>query len=288
MDQQSSVIVLSLWPRIFVFNLWFSLMELRDFQVLVLYYYSVLVLSSVFLSASGYFEFLVFDANILFRVLSCLILTTVPPVCSHVCLSPSYCLVFLSGQGSVSLVLISVFTSCYSYYHIVVSLCLYLQGLCEVHVSKSGLSVLYFLFYFDSLLSRVCNVQFAFSSVRFWQYDSAYQTVQAVMHFHKVCIIMSSSFSIEVGEDPQVRSAATLVRNISYKYREELSAHLIVAGWDRRNGGQVSNHMLVVTDWKEQTEPLKHRCQTPVLQGRCPETFPCFPAATHLNEISKN
>ncbi|XP_006794526.1 proteasome subunit beta type-9 [Neolamprologus brichardi] len=45
--------------------------------------------------------------------------------------------------------------------------------------------------------------------------------------------------SIEVGEDPQVRSAATLVRNISYKYREELSAHLIVAGWDRRNGGQV-------------------------------------------------
>uniref|UniRef100_A0A668S2J5 Proteasome 20S subunit beta 9a n=1 Tax=Oreochromis aureus TaxID=47969 RepID=A0A668S2J5_OREAU len=35
--------------------------------------------------------------------------------------------------------------------------------------------------------------------------------------------------SIEIGEDPQVRSAATLVRNISYKYREELSAHLIVA-----------------------------------------------------------
>lgn len=59
--------------------------------------------------------------------------------------------------------------------------------------------------------------------------------------------MMSSSVSIEVGEDPQVRSAATLVRNISYKYREELSAHLIVAGWDRRNGGQVSNHMLVVT-----------------------------------------
>uniref|UniRef100_A0A668RQ52 Proteasome 20S subunit beta 9a n=1 Tax=Oreochromis aureus TaxID=47969 RepID=A0A668RQ52_OREAU len=35
--------------------------------------------------------------------------------------------------------------------------------------------------------------------------------------------------SIEIGEDPQVRSAATLVRNISYKYKEELSAHLIVA-----------------------------------------------------------
>lgn len=45
--------------------------------------------------------------------------------------------------------------------------------------------------------------------------------------------------SIEIGEDPQVRSAATLVKNISYKYKEELSAHLIVAGWDRRGKGQV-------------------------------------------------
>uniref|UniRef100_A0A8C9XAY4 Proteasome 20S subunit beta 9a n=1 Tax=Sander lucioperca TaxID=283035 RepID=A0A8C9XAY4_SANLU len=35
--------------------------------------------------------------------------------------------------------------------------------------------------------------------------------------------------SLEIDEDPQVRSAATLVRNISYKYKEELSAHLIVA-----------------------------------------------------------
>lgn len=54
---------------------------------------------------------------------------------------------------------------------------------------------------------------------------------------------MSSYVSIEIGEDPQVRSAAALVKNISYKYKEELSAHLIVAGWDRRDGGQVSKHM---------------------------------------------
>ncbi|GAA6087890.1 proteasome subunit beta type-9 [Tachysurus ichikawai] len=45
--------------------------------------------------------------------------------------------------------------------------------------------------------------------------------------------------SIEIEDDPLVRSAATLVKNISYKYKEELSAHLIVAGWDRRGGGQV-------------------------------------------------
>ncbi|KAJ8377872.1 hypothetical protein AAFF_G00250230 [Aldrovandia affinis] len=45
--------------------------------------------------------------------------------------------------------------------------------------------------------------------------------------------------SIEIGRDPLVLSAATLVKNISYKYKEDLSAHLIVAGWDRREGGQV-------------------------------------------------
>ncbi|XP_056877073.1 proteasome subunit beta type-9 [Takifugu flavidus] len=45
--------------------------------------------------------------------------------------------------------------------------------------------------------------------------------------------------SVEIGEDPLVRSAANLVKNISYKYKEELMAHLIVAGWDKRKGGQV-------------------------------------------------
>uniref|UniRef100_A0A8C1P9H0 Proteasome 20S subunit beta 9 n=1 Tax=Cyprinus carpio TaxID=7962 RepID=A0A8C1P9H0_CYPCA len=46
-------------------------------------------------------------------------------------------------------------------------------------------------------------------------------------------------YSIEVEDDPLVCSAATLVKNISYKYKEELSAHLIVAEWDRKKGGQV-------------------------------------------------
>ncbi|XP_046693695.1 proteasome subunit beta type-9 [Silurus meridionalis] len=50
--------------------------------------------------------------------------------------------------------------------------------------------------------------------------------------------------SIELEEDPLVCSAATLVKNITYKYKEELSAHLIVAGWDRRSGGQVSDKLL--------------------------------------------
>lgn len=56
---------------------------------------------------------------------------------------------------------------------------------------------------------------------------------------HILSYLMSPHVSIEIGEDPQVLSAATLVKNISYKYKEELSAHLIVAGWDRKDGGQV-------------------------------------------------
>ncbi|KAL0622688.1 Proteasome subunit beta type-9, partial [Plecturocebus cupreus] len=44
---------------------------------------------------------------------------------------------------------------------------------------------------------------------------------------------------IELEEPPLVLAAANVVRNISYKYREDLSAHLLVAGWDQREGGQV-------------------------------------------------
>ncbi|XP_072331103.1 proteasome subunit beta type-9 [Scyliorhinus torazame] len=45
--------------------------------------------------------------------------------------------------------------------------------------------------------------------------------------------------SIEMEDAPMVRAAAAMVKNISYKYKEELSAHLIVAGWDRKQKGQV-------------------------------------------------
>ncbi|XP_011800237.1 PREDICTED: proteasome subunit beta type-9 [Colobus angolensis palliatus] len=44
---------------------------------------------------------------------------------------------------------------------------------------------------------------------------------------------------IELEEPPLVLAAANVVRNITYKYREDLSAHLMVAGWDQREGGQV-------------------------------------------------
>ncbi|KAF4013271.1 hypothetical protein G4228_004702 [Cervus hanglu yarkandensis] len=44
---------------------------------------------------------------------------------------------------------------------------------------------------------------------------------------------------MELEEPPLVLAAANVVRNITYKYREDLSAHLMVAGWDQREGGQV-------------------------------------------------
>lgn len=45
--------------------------------------------------------------------------------------------------------------------------------------------------------------------------------------------------SIELEEPPLVRTAACLFQQSCYRYREELSAGIIVAGWDRRRGGQV-------------------------------------------------
>nr|XP_028576357.1 proteasome subunit beta type-9-like [Podarcis muralis] len=45
--------------------------------------------------------------------------------------------------------------------------------------------------------------------------------------------------SLNVEAPPLVLAAATLVKNISYKYKEEFSAHLMVAGWDAKKGGQV-------------------------------------------------
>ncbi|XP_016430067.1 proteasome subunit beta type-6-like [Sinocyclocheilus rhinocerous] len=45
--------------------------------------------------------------------------------------------------------------------------------------------------------------------------------------------------SIELDEAPLVQTAASLFREMCYRYREELMAGIIVAGWDPRRGGQV-------------------------------------------------
>ncbi|XP_077366085.1 proteasome subunit beta type-6 isoform X3 [Festucalex cinctus] len=45
--------------------------------------------------------------------------------------------------------------------------------------------------------------------------------------------------SIELNEPPLVETAANLFRSSCYRYREDLMAGILVAGWDRRKGGQV-------------------------------------------------
>lgn len=46
-------------------------------------------------------------------------------------------------------------------------------------------------------------------------------------------------FQMENNEEPTVHAAGNVFRDICYNYREQLSAGIICAGWDKRNGGQV-------------------------------------------------
>ncbi|XP_061392717.1 proteasome subunit beta type-6 [Musca vetustissima] len=43
----------------------------------------------------------------------------------------------------------------------------------------------------------------------------------------------------QTGEEPLVAEAASEFRNYCYNYRDSLVAGIIVAGWDKKNGGQV-------------------------------------------------
>ncbi|OCT59522.1 hypothetical protein XELAEV_18000944mg [Xenopus laevis] len=45
--------------------------------------------------------------------------------------------------------------------------------------------------------------------------------------------------SIELEGPPLVHTAASLFKEMCYRYREDLMAGIIVAGWDKRRGGQV-------------------------------------------------
>jgi 20S proteasome subunit beta 1 len=44
---------------------------------------------------------------------------------------------------------------------------------------------------------------------------------------------------IETGEEPLVKSAAVVFKDTCYEYRDQMSAGIIVGGWDARLGGQV-------------------------------------------------
>ena len=44
---------------------------------------------------------------------------------------------------------------------------------------------------------------------------------------------------MEIEEEPLVKTAATLFQRLCYNYRDQLSAGIICAGWDRKVGAQV-------------------------------------------------
>ena len=44
---------------------------------------------------------------------------------------------------------------------------------------------------------------------------------------------------MEIGEEPRVNTAAKIFQDLCYNYRDQMSAGIICAGWDRQLGGQV-------------------------------------------------
>jgi len=48
-----------------------------------------------------------------------------------------------------------------------------------------------------------------------------------------------SLHQMQFGEEPLVKTAASIFQELCYNYRDQLSAGIICAGWDRKHGGQV-------------------------------------------------
>lgn len=46
---------------------------------------------------------------------------------------------------------------------------------------------------------------------------------------------------MELSEEPRVRVAAHIFKDLCYNYRDSITAGIIVAGWDKHRGGQVSS-----------------------------------------------
>ena len=53
------------------------------------------------------------------------------------------------------------------------------------------------------------------------------------------CCVETHSCSIEMGGPPLVKTVAKVFREICYANRDDLTAGIICAGWDKSEGGQV-------------------------------------------------
>lgn len=47
------------------------------------------------------------------------------------------------------------------------------------------------------------------------------------------------SSRMELGEEPLVETSASIFQELCYNYRDSLMAGILVAGWDKRKGGQI-------------------------------------------------
>ncbi|MBN3305263.1 PB6LB protein, partial [Amia calva] len=84
--------------------------------------------------------------------------------------------------------------------------------------------------------SRVINKVVQVSDKIFCCMSGSLADAQAVTN----AVIHQLNFhSMQMGELPLVLSAASVMRDFCYKYRDELSAGFIVAGWDCKKGPQV-------------------------------------------------
>lgn len=50
---------------------------------------------------------------------------------------------------------------------------------------------------------------------------------------------------MDMGEEPKVKVAANIFRELCYNNRDNLSAGIIVGGWDKTEGGQVGKDLLI-------------------------------------------
>ena len=54
---------------------------------------------------------------------------------------------------------------------------------------------------------------------------------------------------MELNEEPLVKSAAKIFQDLCYNYRDQMSAGIICAGWDRKEGAQVLFQFSIQADY---------------------------------------
>lgn len=56
---------------------------------------------------------------------------------------------------------------------------------------------------------------------------------------HTFVLVSVTPFRMEMGKEPLVKTVANIFKHLCYDYRDQITAGIIVAGWDSKDGGQV-------------------------------------------------